>query len=343
MKRNNMNRSKAIPILNQLIPALMSEADVPGLAIALIEAATVIWEHGFGVRDKETQAPIESDTIFGVASLSKPVFAYGVLQLCEKGVLELDTPLSQYYPIPYTEDGFNSSDPRLKLVTARQVLSHSAGFGNWRKDDIGRINFSPGEKFSYAGEGYLYLQRVIEYLTDIPLDEYMKQHALLPLGMQNSNYAWTKDFTHRTAEGYGKRHHVAADIRSAKPNAAYSLCSTVLDISTFIIDMMRSEESDAHHLSPRMLDEMISPQISVNQTLSWGIGWGIEKTAQGEYFWQWGDLGDYSGLALASRATHEGLVILTNSDEKSLRIFERIVQEIIPGDHPCFEYFVRKE
>jgi hypothetical protein len=88
---------------------------------------------------------------------------------------------------------------------------------------------------------------------------------------------------------------------------------------------------------------MIAPQISVNvnQTLSWGLGWGIEKTTQGEYFWQWGDLGDYTGLALASRAAHEGLVILTNG-ENGLYIFERIVQEIIPGDHPCFEYFSRK-
>jgi CubicO group peptidase (beta-lactamase class C family) len=166
-----MNSSEATSILDQLIPTLMREADVPGLAIAFIKAATVVWKRNFGVQDKETQAPIEHDTIFGVASLSKPVFAYGVLQLCEKGVLQLDTPLSEYFPIPYTEDGFDPSNPRLKLVTARQVLSHSAGFGNWRKDEMRRINFTPGEKFSYAGEGYLYLQRVIEHLilTCIPL------------------------------------------------------------------------------------------------------------------------------------------------------------------------------
>jgi hypothetical protein len=86
---------------------------------------------------------------------------------------------------------------------------------------------------------------------------------------------------------------------------------------------------------------MISPQISLNQTLSWGLGWGIEKTTHGEYFWQWGDLGDYTGFALASRATCEGLVILTNS-ENGLHIFKRIVQEVIDGDHPCFGYFSSK-
>jgi len=288
------------------------------------------------VKSKKAQDAIENATLFGVASLSKPVFAYGALQLCEKRVLQLDTPLSEYFPVSYTEDGFDPNDPSLKLFTLRQVLSHSAGFGNWGKGEVGRINFPPGEKFFYAGEGYLYLQRVIEYLTNCPLDEYMKQHVLLPLGMHSSSFAWNDHFAHRIAEGYGKR-NIGEGIRSTKPNAAYSLCSTVADMSIFLIDMMRSEESDTNHLSKKKLDEMISPQISVNQTLSWGLGWGIEKTTQGEYFWQWGDIGDYTGFALASKVACEGLVILTNS-ENGLRIFKRIVQEVISGDHPCFEY-----
>jgi len=335
-----MNSYDAIPILEQLIPTLMREADVPGLAIALIEAATVVWEHSFGVKSKEARDPIENDTIFRVASLSKPVFAYGVLQLCEKGVLQLDTPLSEYFPIAYTEDGFDSGDPRLKLVTLRQVLSHSAGFGNWGKDELGRINFTPGEKFFYAGEGYLYLQRVIEYLTNTPLDEYMKLHVLQPLGMHSSSFTWNDHLAHRIARGHGKR-YIETEIRWTEPNAAYSLCSTVPDMSMFLMDMMRSKESDANHLSKKKLDGMISPQISLNQTLSWGLGWGIEKTTHGEYFWQWGDLGDYTGFALASRAACEGLVILTNS-ENGLHIFKRIVQEVIDGDHPCFGYFTSK-
>lgn len=334
-----MNISDVIPSLEKFIPALMHEADVPGVAITLIEATIIIWEHGFGVKSKESPDPVENDTVFEAASLSKPIFAYSALQLCENGVLQLDTPLSKYFPLPYTEDGFDPNDALLKLVTLRQVLSHSAGFGNWGKKEVGKINFTPGEKFFYAGEGYLYLQRVIEYLMKCSLDKFMGLQVLRPLEMHSSSYIWNERFEHRIAQGHGKRNEGVGS-RWTEPIAAYSLYTTAHDVARFLTNMMRSGKGDAYHLSATMLDEMLSPQIRVNETLSWGLGWGIEKTSQGEFFWQWGHIGDYTCFALASRVTQNGLVIMTNS-KNGLHIFKQIVQMVIGGVHPCFKFFIR--
>ena len=85
------------------------------------------------------------------------------MKLCEKGVMDLDTPLTKY-----TSERFLEGDPRLDLITARHVLSHTSGFQNWRSEkEPLKIHFKPGEKWSYSGEGYSYLQSVVTHLIGL--------------------------------------------------------------------------------------------------------------------------------------------------------------------------------
>ena len=108
-----------------------------------------------------TNAPVDSNTVFEFASVSKTVFAYVVMKACEKGILDLDTPLTKY-----TSDRYLVGDPRLDLITPRHVLSHTTGFQNWRsKTDPLRIQFTPGAHRGYSGEGYWYLQSVLTHLA----------------------------------------------------------------------------------------------------------------------------------------------------------------------------------
>ena len=100
-------------------------------------------------------------TVFAAASVSKTVFAYAVMQLCDRGVLALDTPLTRYTPHRILD-----ADPRLDLITARHVLSHTSGLPNFRNGAAPLpIHFTPGERFQYSGEGYWYLQSVVTHLT----------------------------------------------------------------------------------------------------------------------------------------------------------------------------------
>src|SRR5208282_205544 len=163
--------------LERDVPELMKKDGVPGLTMAVIRGGKTTWVHGFGIKEATTGQPVTVETVFEAASLSKPVFAYGVLKLVELGKLGLDIPLTTYLPKPYI-----AGDERLAKITARIVLSHRTGFPNWRGDDgLLPIYFTPGERFSYSGEGYIYLQRVVEQITGKPLNEYMTEAVFAPL------------------------------------------------------------------------------------------------------------------------------------------------------------------
>lgn len=104
---------------------------------------------------------VDNETVFEAASISKTVFAYVVMKLCEKGIMNLDTPLSHYLPSPILAD-----DERSNLITARLVLSHQGGLQNFRGlDDPLKIHFTPGTDFMYSGEGYYYLQSAVTQLV----------------------------------------------------------------------------------------------------------------------------------------------------------------------------------
>ena len=187
-------------VLKQRIPQMMTDTNVPGLSIAVIQGARLVWSRGFGVRDRESNVPVDEGTMFEAASMSKPVFAYAVMKLCERGLLGLDTPLTKY-----TTRRFLKGDPRLDLITARHVLSHTSGFQNTRSQrEPLKIHFTPGEKWTYSGEGFAYLQSVVTHLTgrvnpklcskykaDLEVcatdfNESMKANLLVPFGMESS-------------------------------------------------------------------------------------------------------------------------------------------------------------
>lgn len=133
--------------------------------------------------------------------MSKTVFAYAVMKLCERDVIGLDTPLTKYSPKPFLE-----GDPRLELITARHVLSHTTGFQNWRSDkEPLKIHFTPGEKHMYSGEGYSYLQSAVTHMTGQPIEPYMKANLLVPFGMTASGYAWNDTFEKRMARPHDQK------------------------------------------------------------------------------------------------------------------------------------------
>src|SRR5205085_9673692 len=135
--------------------------------------------------------------VFAAASLSKPVFASGVMSLVDAGALELDRPLTDYVAEPYLAD-----DARAASITARMVLSHTTGFPNWRGDGPLFLRWSPGTRWGYSGEGYAYLQQVVERLTSARLDEYLADAVLQPLGLCDSTFAHQNADDDRIARGH---------------------------------------------------------------------------------------------------------------------------------------------
>jgi CubicO group peptidase (beta-lactamase class C family) len=201
------------------VSQLITGARVPGLSMAVIgdrQALTVC-----GVRNAIDRTAVDQQTIFGAVSLSKPLFAYAVLQLTDAGKLALDTPLSLHVP-DYVAD-----DPRAAAVTVRHVLSHTSGLPNWRSVDLPlKTYFAPGERFSYSGEGFVWLQRVVEAVTGESLDATLRRLIFDPLGMHRSSYIWQPAFEANYADPHDAEMEPGIKIKPSVPNTAASLQTT---------------------------------------------------------------------------------------------------------------------
>ncbi|MGZ8937793.1 MAG: serine hydrolase domain-containing protein [Limisphaerales bacterium] len=325
--------------LESLIPKLMTECVVPGLSIAVVRDGKLLWTRGFGVKESGTKEAVNDGTVFEAASVSKTVFAYAALKLCDRGVLELDAPLTKYLP-----DRFMDGDARLDRITARQVLSHSSGFQDWRSGAVPlKIHFTPGTQFMYSGEGYFYLQSVMTHLTgrvdpadcanyeaDLEVcatdfDAYMKRTLLAPFGMDGSGYEWSESFEKNAARPHDVNGNVIAKGKPRAPDVARygsagGLITTARDFAKFLIEIVAPKESDAFRLKKETLREMVRPQIKLppdqkmDGATSWALGWAVQERPEGNLLVHSGGQSGFRSLAMASVEKRSGFIALTNSD-----------------------------
>lgn len=337
---------QALKRLEQRISRLMKEADIPGLSLALVRDGKIAYKHCFGVKNAKTGEPVADSTVFEAASLSKPVFAYAVLKLVERGTFNLDKPLVEYLPGQYDV----GDDARLAQITARHVLSHTPGFPNWRpRGGKLQIHFTPGERFSYSGEGFVYLAKVIEHITKMKLNDFMKAFVFEPLGMTSSSYSWQESYDAQKTHLHNSLGEPTGLNKLEKDvaNAAASLHTTAGDYARFV-----SANLNSTGLKKESLAEMLTPQVSVReggastinrpeaktaQGLSWGLGWGLQTTGEGLWFWHWGDNGDSKAYVMASPEQKTGIVFFANS-ANGLSIVREIVEEAFGGNHPALAW-----
>lgn len=342
--RANEPLSKVTSRLERDLPQLMKKADVPGLSIALIRNGVVVWHRGFGVKDSRTKEPVKDDTVFEAASLSKPVFAYATMKLVDAGKFDLDKPLNQYLPGNYDV----GPDPRLDQITARRVLSHTSGFPNWRGGDpVLRIFFTPGEKFSYSGEGFVYLSKVIEHITGEKFNDFMKRTVFGPLGMTNSSYVWQNGYDTQKTSRHNSLGEPSPQNKPSAANAAASLHTTAEDYARFVAGVMNGAELKKGTLT-RMLTRQIQvdeggmnttsrPADKLSPTISWGLGFGLQITADGPSFWHWGDNGDTKAFFVAYQRQKIGVVVFTNSFN-GLSFMPELLDEAIGGQQPALAW-----
>jgi CubicO group peptidase (beta-lactamase class C family) len=322
-----------VGVTEQLVadmPGLMTRAHVPGVSLSLLQHRQPVWSAGFGRARKGSGQAIEHDTLFQAASLSKPVFAYAVLELVDQGVLELDRPLTQYLP-----DRFVDDDELLDRVTARHVLSHTAGWPNWRpRGEPLRREFAPGERFGYSGEGYVYLQRVVEHLTGEALAPLVQARVLEPLGVTRSSFAWPP-IDARTATGHDREGMPIAPRPTEPANAAFSFQTTPTDFARFMAALLVPRDPSS------VFAEMLRPQVPVDERLGWGLGWGLELRAQGHAFWHWGDNPGYQCFAIALLDSGTGAVVMTNGD-RGRALYAEVVRHLLGTDHPALVWLGRR-
>jgi CubicO group peptidase (beta-lactamase class C family) len=321
--------------LEHEIPRTMADTRVPGLSIAVVRDAKLFWRRGFGVRRMGSRERVDHDTVFDAGSVSKTVFAYAVMKLCERGVIDLDTPLTRYSPLRILD-----GDQRLDLITARHVLSHSSGLQNWRSErEPLAIHFTPGERYLYSGEGYSYLQSVVTQLTGhvdstrcgtyeagvkvcaTDFDAYMRENVLSPFGMASSGYVWNEKYERHVAaphdaQGRPLERNKPTAIDAARYGAAGQLHTTPTDYAKFLIEILDPKPTDRFRLKKSTIAEMIRPQIKGGDspTSSRALGWEVVHTDKDDVIVHGGDNAGFHAFAAACLGRRTGYIFMTNGD-----------------------------
>jgi CubicO group peptidase (beta-lactamase class C family) len=320
--------------LDSIIPKLMAEYLAPAVGVGIIEDGKIEVIKVYGENQKGHKAP--QNTIFNVASITKPVVTAAILKLVAHGDWDLDEPLFHYWTDPDVVD-----DPYSKLITTRNCLSHTTGFKNWRWDEEDgklKFNFKPGTKFQYSGEGMEYLRHAVESKFKIGLEKIVDSLVFKPLKMKNAKMGWLADKdTARFAKWYDPRGNLhPINYKITKINAADDMLLTVKDLLLFGNAIMNKEVVDG-----ALYDEMVKPQSAINNKLNQGLGWVVyNKLSNGEYIinHDGGDPGVVTTLILFPKSKN-GIVIFVNSDNgasitnnivKAITIDEK---EIIEGLH----------
>jgi CubicO group peptidase (beta-lactamase class C family) len=280
--------------IDATVTRLMHAAEVTGVGIAIFKNNKIVYLKAYGVRDKEKNLPLTPDSVMTSASLSKSAFATVVMRLVEEGVLDLDKPVYQYLRKPLPDYPFYrdlASDPRYKQVSLRMLLDHTSGFPNWRSsnDDYKlNINFTPGSRFAYSGEGILLAQLVVETVTRKPLNDVMREDLFGPGAMTRTSLAWESRFESDYANGYDEYGRSLGPERRTTADAAGSMQTTLRDYANFLQAFLQGRD-----LKTATREQMLSPQIQIlskhefpslntettteNQSirLSYGLGWGL--------------------------------------------------------------------
>lgn len=248
----------------------MERTGTRGLALAVVEDGRVALVRAWGHRNA-AGAPLEADTIMYGASLTKSVFAYTVMQLAEEGRIDLDRPIAAYLPRPlpdYDRDEERyapwqhlAGDPRWRRLTARILLTHSSGFGNFHWDEPDerlRIHFDPGSRYAYSGNGLILLQFVLERGLGLDVGAEMQRRVFDRFGMTNTSMMWRADFARNLADGWRQDGSVEPHDERSKVRAAGSMDTSIADFARFAAGFMRGEG-----LSARSRAEMLRGQLAI--------------------------------------------------------------------------------
>jgi CubicO group peptidase (beta-lactamase class C family) len=309
--------------IERLTPLLMRDLHVPGVSIAVVRDRKIAWTRSWGVADAVTKAPVTDATLFEAASMTKPVFAATVLKLAEEGRLDLDAPIPDAGTLPV--------QPERLRITPRMVLSHTSGLPNWRKGGEERdgplpVIGEPGSHFGYSGEAMFALQQFVEKVTGEPIETNTRRTVFVPLGMERASYVWTPALDANMATGHKEDGTRLERARYRHANAAYSLVTTASDYARFLAALLDPAGAAPHGLSAATVTAMLRHQVRADsrdpierpgrargREVYWGLGWGLNTTAEGDVAYHSGaNRTGFRSYCQFSPERGTGIVVMTN-------------------------------
>ncbi len=207
---------RAFPAIDSLMSAFAARSHVPGIAYGIVVDGKVVHIGTTGLRDIATKSPVDTNTVFRIASMTKSFTALSILKLRDEGKLSLDDPVEKYVP---ELKGLKYATTNAPKLTIRHLLSHSSGFPEdnpWGDQQLADsdeqlsqmlrrgipFSTSPGTNYEYSNLGFAILGRVVTNVSHMPYTRYVRQNVLLPLGMTSTTLEVAQVPANRLAHGY---------------------------------------------------------------------------------------------------------------------------------------------
>lgn len=289
------------------IEKLMAQNNIVCIGMGILKDGKLFSTNVYGELLKGTKAP--KNTVFNVASMTKPLVAMVTLQLVNSNRWNLDEPLEKYWTDP---DVLN--DPRSKQLTSRHVLTHRTGFVNWRWLHATKkltFDFDPGTKVQYSGEGFEYLKNALEKKFNKSLVQLAQELVFDPLQMKDSRMIWHDSIEYRYAANHDREGKaVYKTMKRKEASAADDLLTTVEDYGKFCIAVI-----NGFGLKKEIYQDMVTPHVEMRKNVFMGLGWQVIPLNNKQYILghDGGDEGVRT-IALFNPISKDGLIYLTNSD-----------------------------
>jgi CubicO group peptidase (beta-lactamase class C family) len=323
--------SYAIEYSEYRIQQVMKQKHLPGVVVILVDDQDIIWEETYGLANLEEDQPAESDTVYRLWSVAKAFTAIETMRLVEDGLVDLDTPITEYIPGFAIPSRFPNSEP----ITIRSILTHRSGLP---RNGCHRVDFSPniladlvtsledcnqvypvGYHYKYSNIGFDLLGYLVEEIRGRPFPDYLRDELLLPIGMANSAFLRSYLPTPlEVAPGYefyeGEYYpYEQGDITSVPSGNLYS---TIEDMEKFVKFIFRDGEADGEQLiDPTTLKAMFVEQAtSMRDPEPMGLGWKTTRVLGSELLvWHDGGASDGTGSLVAFLPERKlGIVLIAN-------------------------------
>jgi CubicO group peptidase (beta-lactamase class C family) len=314
--------------IEKAVSSFMTANNAPGVSVAIVQSGHPVWSAGFGMSDFEDFAPATSSTLYRLGSISKPITAVAILQLFERGKLDLDAPVQKYCP------AFPQKD---SPITSRQLLAHLGGIRHYNQDGKGDVpedsarHFAsmeeslqlfasdplvakPGTQFHYSTYGYTLLGCVLEGASSQKYVDFVRENVLRPAAMEHTQ---ADDFfaiiPHRTR--WYHRDKSGAVRNAGVLDSSYKipgggLISSANDMANFEAAILAGKL-----LKPATQETMLTRQRTADGKFTgYALGWGVtDKFGIHTVGHDGGQQGTSTSILIAPQKS-AGVVVLTNMD-----------------------------
>ena len=328
--------------LDRQVPLMLATYDVPSVGIAYIENGEIAFVRHYGFQS--WGFPANEETLYNVASLTKPITAEVVLRLIDAGEVSLDTRLADHHMEEDVE-----GDPRTALLTPEVVMRHRTGFLNWRYKTGGVLQFThdPDTVTEYSGEGYEWMLQGVAAATGRDFEEAADSLVFEPIGMPLTGYTLSGKWAGHLASPY-KAGEAVYNMIHRQPVASDDLRTTAREYARFMIDvwegdavspeLRRQQRTVKHYLTykPACKGREKAAFCPVNE--GWGMGWGVHEWSDRTIVeHSGGDIGEKS-FAFYDPEAKRGAVILTNG-ANGHEILNRL-SGLLDGDQRFADYMM---